>query len=78
MNTIGGAFPSKQDDQPGLTKLDYFMAHAPFDLADVPVTRPSKVHGNNPVDLTDAERLDLLVNMRHDYAVKMIAKARGA
>jgi hypothetical protein len=75
----GGAFPSKQDDQPGMTLLEYFMAHAPFDMTDVPVTKPGgwEAHGRD-IDLTNDERLDLLVTLRYDYAVKCLAKARGA
>lgn len=68
------AFPSKQDDQPGMTMLVYFAAHAPFSLDDVPVTR--EVNGAT-VDLSDIDRMEILVTMRFSYAARMMRRARG-
>lgn len=73
MNGESGAFPSRQDDQPGITRVEYFAAHAPFSLDDVPVTK--QVNGQ-PVDLTEDERIELLVTLRLRYARRMAAKAR--
>jgi hypothetical protein len=59
-------FPSSEEQTGGITLFDYFTAHAPIMLSDIPKT--AYVGGGCERDLTDQERIEMLAGARKKYA----------